>query len=102
MNNETITISKTEYEKLLHNTVLLDLYRDACDYSNYPKYLYKCFFDGCQALCFRDSRDYDGYYKCNYMDTCEICQTSFCDSHKDGFDDEWSRCKKCVETHSTE
>lgn len=102
MSNETITISKTEYEKLLHSAVLLDLYEDACNQSAYPKYLYKCSFDGCEAMCLRDSRDYDGYYKCNFMETCEKCENSFCDLHGDGFDDERNRCKKCVEENPIE
>ena len=94
----SVTISEKEYNDLLHNTVLLDLYRDACDQSDYPKYLYKCSFHGCEAMCLRDSCDYDGYYKCESMETCVKCDESFCNLHLDGWNSDWDWCKQCVKT----
>lgn len=93
--SEQVTISKKDYEELLYNTILMNLYRNACDQSDYPKHLHQCSAPGCEALCLRDSRDYDGYYNCESMETCDKCDANFCNLHLDQFDEESNLCKNC-------
>lgn len=84
-----VTISKEEYDKLLQNTNLLDLYMDIDD----QQYHLKCSFPDCKALCLRDWIDYERYYQCESMETCDGCNQSFCNLHVDLID---NLCRTCT------